>query len=105
MADSWGIQTWDAQGNASNYGINPTNVVGTFYLTDNQVSGSYRFPVPAGCRLEVMTVSQNFSYRTDQRRKFVVSGGVITVMNGAGNFSTETDQATEAWVLVIAVRG
>lgn len=104
MTEFWGIQTWDASGNPNNYGINPTNVVGTFYLVSNQVSGSHSFPVPAGCHLEVISVNQNIYFETSMRRKFSVSGGVVTVSDGAGDYSSETDQATETYVLVIAVR-
>ncbi len=100
----WGIQTWDANGNANNYGINPVNVVGTFRLNKNQITGDYKFTVPLGCKLDVMPVSLNFAFDTTARRRFVISGGTVSVKDGAGYYGVDADQASEVFCLVIAVR-
>ncbi|WP_336222754.1 hypothetical protein [Enterobacter bugandensis] len=74
---TWGIQTWDANGNPNNYGIKPVSVVGRIQLSEGQNSGSWSFTIPAGMKV-------GFAVSLDKGavsvgRRIVASGNTITL--------------------------
>lgn len=85
---SWGIQTWDANGNPNNYGIKPVSVVGRIPLAAGQNSGSWSFTVPAGFKVGyVVSLDEGGN---SVGRRIVASGNSITVTavsdTGLGNY-------------------
>lgn len=96
---SWGIQTWDANGNPNNYGLVPISVLGYFAVAAGQQSGAASYVVPAGFRMEFMQVTASDSYTT-ARRTITVSGGTITLGPAAEtNFGAGTYPAINGYVI------
>lgn len=96
---SWGIQTWDANGNPNNYGLVPISVLGYFAVAAGQQSGAASYTVPAGFRIEFLQVTASDSY-TSARRTFTVSGGTITLGAAAEtNFGAGTYPAINGYVI------
>ncbi|WP_313105207.1 hypothetical protein [Pseudescherichia vulneris] len=96
---SWGIQTWDANGNPNNYGLVPISVLGYFAVAAGQQSGAANYVVPAGFRMEFMQVTASDSYTT-ARRSITVSGGTITLGAAAdNNFGAGTYPAISGFVI------
>lgn len=80
---TFGIATWDANGNANNYGIKPSVVVGYISLSSGQVSGTYTFTVPTGCKLSY-GVALDYGSTSSTRRKISISGGTVSI-SSVGN--------------------
>lgn len=97
---SWGIQTWDANGNPNNYGLVPISVLGYFAVAAGQQSGAASYPVPAGFRMEFLQVTASADYTT-ARRTITVSGGTIILGAAAeNNFGAGTYPAINGFVIV-----
>lgn len=85
---TWGIQTWDANGNPNNYGIKPVSVVGRIQLAYTQNSGSWSFTVPPGYKVGfVVSLDEG---TTSVGRHIEATGNTITVTPantaGIGNY-------------------
>ncbi|HFI6099291.1 TPA: hypothetical protein ACGRXK_000701 [Escherichia coli] len=76
---TFGVATWDANGNANNYGIKPSVVVGYISLSSGQVSGTYTFTVPTGCKLSYGISLEYGRISFNPRRKITISGGTVTI--------------------------
>ncbi|HAJ7191176.1 TPA: hypothetical protein HNO18_06375 [Escherichia coli] len=85
---TFGVATWDANGKANNYGIKPSVVVGYISLSDGQVSGSYSFPVPSGCKLSY-AMALDYGTLSTTRRKIVISGGAVTITNAGDTIGAD----------------
>ena len=97
---SWGIQSWDANGNPNNYGLVPISVLGYFGVAAGQQWGALSYAVPAGFRMEFLQVTASDSY-TIARRTITVSGGTITLGAAAdNNFGAGTYPAINGFVIV-----
>ena len=97
---SWGIQTWDANGNPNNYGLVPISVLGYFAVAAGQQSGAASYTVPAGFRMEFLQVTASADYTT-ARRTITVSGGTIILGAAAeNNFGAGTYPAINGFVIV-----
>lgn len=85
---TWGIQTWDANGNPNNYGIKPVSVVGRIQLSEGQNSGSWAFTIPAGMKVGFVVSLDKGAVSVG--RRIVASGNTITLgaasSTGIGNY-------------------
>ena len=85
---TWGIQTWDANGNPNNYGIKPVSVVGRIPLSEGQNSGSWSFAIPAGMKVGFVVSLDKGAVSAG--RRIVASGNTITLSAassvGIGNY-------------------
>ena len=85
---TWGIQTWDANGNPNNYGIKPVSVVGRIQLSEGQNSGSWSFTIPAGMKVGFVVSLDKGAVSVG--RSVVASGNTITLgaasSAGIGNY-------------------
>lgn len=100
---AWGFQSWDANGVPNNYGITPITVVGRFSLATDQVSGTFNYSVPAGYALEYIQCPTAMAY-TSVRRVITISGGAVTISQGADtSFGIGTEMA-QAAVIVLYLR-
>lgn len=85
---TWGIQTWDANGNPNNYGIKPVSVVGRIPLSEGQNSGSWSFAIPAGMKVGFVVSLDKGAVSVG--RRIVASGNTITLSAassvGIGNY-------------------
>lgn len=85
---TWGIQTWDANGNPNNYGIKPVSVVGRIQLSEGQTSGSWSFTIPAGMKVGFVVSLDKGAVSVG--RRIVASGNTITLSAassaGIGNY-------------------
>ncbi|MBS7440952.1 hypothetical protein [Enterobacter sp. 120016] len=85
---TWGIQTWDANGNPNNYGIKPVSVVGHIQLSEGQNSGSWSFTIPAGMKVGFVVSLDKGAVSVG--RRIVASGNTITLGTassvGIGNY-------------------
>ncbi|UJD93779.1 hypothetical protein FS593_05475 [Lelliottia amnigena] len=85
---TWGIQTWDANGQPNNYGIKPVSVVGRIQLAAGQTSGNWSFAVPSGMKVGfVLSLDEGGN---SVGRRIVASGNTISVIAasdvGLGNY-------------------
>ncbi len=74
---TWGIQTWDANGNPNNYGIKPVSVVGRIQLSEGQNSGSWSFTIPAGMKVGFVVSLDKGAVSVG--RSIVAGGNTITL--------------------------
>ncbi|QXV76505.1 hypothetical protein bas12_0023 [Escherichia phage BrunoManser] len=85
---SYGIGTWDGNGNYNNYGIKPVSVIGIINLSSGQNSGSWNFDVPQGMKVG-FAVTLDTGGQTIGRR-IVASGNNISIYPasdiGIGNY-------------------
>ncbi|MFS9773741.1 hypothetical protein U0Y97_23385 [Enterobacter chuandaensis] len=85
---TWGIQTWDANGNPNNYGIKPVSVVGRIPLSEGQNSGSWSFAIPAGMKVGFVVSLDKGAVSVG--RRIVASRNTITLSAassvGIGNY-------------------
>ncbi|MCE1395299.1 MULTISPECIES: hypothetical protein [Enterobacter] len=85
---TWGIQTWDANGNPNNYGIKPVSVVGRIPLSEGQNSGSWSFTIPDGMKVGFVVSLDKGAVSVG--RRIVASGNTITLSAassvGIGNY-------------------
>lgn len=100
---SWGFQTWDANGKPNNYGFIPVTVVGQFSVDLDQVSGSYSFPVPAGHVLDYIHSPRAF-FPTTKRRVITISGGNVSLSQGADTSYGIGSESAQAAMIVVYVR-
>ncbi|MBW0059835.1 hypothetical protein [Escherichia coli] len=82
---TFGVATWDANGNPNNYGIKPSVVVGYISLSSGQVSGTYTFTVPTGCKLSYGISLDYGTTSFNPRRKITISGGTVTISRASDN--------------------
>ncbi|HFF8547290.1 TPA: hypothetical protein ACGEYS_000773 [Kluyvera cryocrescens] len=107
---TWGVQTWDENGNPNNYGIKPVSVYGTQLLSNGQKSGSWTIPVPEGLKLNyyhVANASETSSGGLGSgRRRVTVSGDTITVSSaGDIEYAANTYQAARAFLVITIEKG
>lgn len=96
---SWGIQTWDENGNQNNYGLVPVSVLGFFSLANGQQSGSATYTLPAGFIMEILQVSSDAAYTTT-RRKINISGGSVSISSVSDtDFSANTYPAVAGFII------
>lgn len=96
---SWGIQTWDANGNQNNYGLVPVSVLGFFSVTNGQQSGSASYTLPSGFVMEILQVSSDAAYTT-VRRKINISGGSVSISAVSElDFSANTYPAVAGFII------
>lgn len=101
---SWGIQTWDANGNPNNTGIVPVLVVATVYLSAGQVSGTYSYAVPSGFNVAAIQSPITGDAYSGSRRKITGSGSTITISNASDDYSAGTYTAEECWLVIYLVK-
>lgn len=102
---TWGVQTWDENGNPNNYGIKPVSVYGTVLLTNGQKSGTWTIPVPTGMKLNYYHVANASETSSgglgNGRRRVKVSGSTITVSSaGDTEYAANTYQAARAFLVI-----
>lgn len=101
---TWGVQTWDENGNPNNYGIKPVSVNSTQLLTNGQKSGTWVVEVPAGLRLNFYHVPNDSDSNSGGmgigRRRIVVTGNAV-VVSAAGDYeySADTFPAARAFLI------
>lgn len=96
---SWGIQTWDANGNPNNYGLVPVSVLGFFSVINGQQSGSASYTLPAGFVMEILQVSSDAAYTTT-RRKINISGGSVSISSVSDtDFGANTYPAVAGFII------
>lgn len=96
---SWGIQTWDANGNQNNYGLVPVSMLGFFSVTNGQQSGSASYTLPSGFVMEILQVSSDAAYTTT-RRKINISGGSVSISSVSDtDFGANTYPAVAGFII------
>lgn len=99
----YGVQTWDANGVVSNYGIKPVSVIGYNELAKNQQVASFTYVVPVGCKLNFYQVNNVENYDSNMRRRVYVSGNKIIVeaINDT-TFGADTFPAVRSFIIAVA---
>ncbi|EIF6650266.1 hypothetical protein H6D83_000959 [Escherichia coli] len=98
---TFGVATWDASGKANNYGIRPSVVVGYISLSSGQVSGTYTFTVPTGCKLSYgMTLDHGTTSTT--RRKITISGGTVSISSAGNTVGANIWPASQCEIVIFA---
>lgn len=100
---AWGFQTWDANGKPNNYGLVPITVVGQFPVAQDQVSGSVTYPVPAGYVLDYIHSPRSF-FPTTKRRVITITGGTVSLSQGADTSYGIGSESAQAAMIVVYVR-
>lgn len=98
---TFGIATWDANGKANNYGIKPSVVVGYISLSSGQVSGTYTFTVPTGCKLSY-AMTLDYGTISSTRRKISISGGTVSISSAGNTVGADIWPASQCEIVIFA---
>lgn len=101
---NFGIQTWDAGGVPNNTGIVKVMVLGSVYMANGQVSGTYSYNIPSGYTVAAVQSPITGESFSGSRRKINAAGSTIKITNASGDYSTGTVSADEGWLIVYLVK-
>ncbi|EGE2449360.1 TPA: hypothetical protein ACPFPT_001106 [Escherichia coli] len=96
---TFGVATWDANGNPNNYGIKPSVVVGYISLSSGQVSGTYNFTVPTGCKLSY-AMTLDYGTTSSTRRKISISGGTVSISSAGDTVGANIWPASQCELVI-----
>jgi len=101
---NFGIQTWSASRTPNNTGLVRILILGSIYLSKDQVSGAWSYVVPSGYKVSVMQSPVMGAELSSARRKITTSTTGVSLSNAGSDYSTGTFTAAEGWLIVYLVK-
>ncbi|MDP9706636.1 UNVERIFIED_ORG: hypothetical protein J2W64_003850 [Rahnella aquatilis] len=101
---NYGIQTWSASGTPNNTGLVKILILGSVYLSKDQVSGSWSYSVPPGYKVAAMQSPVMGAELSSARRKITTTTTGVSLSSAGADYSTGTFTAAEGWLIVYLVK-